>query len=84
MDHANPTTRRKLAPHNANRAARAIGRRFRTLCLTSRHVRVDDIARRFEDFRILRTRVRSENGGEYSAKRERPLWRAFLAGISGK
>jgi len=64
------------------RAARAIGKRVAALCQTNRHTLIHDLEARFADFRELRSRVRGEDG--YAGPRERPLWRAFLAGIAGR
>jgi len=58
-----------------------LGKRFRTTA-RRKHPIVADLENIFQGFRQLRDASRDE--GNYNGRVERPLWAAFLRGISGR
>lgn len=64
-------------------AAHELGCEFRAACISQAHERVSATMEfNFSRFREIRYGVRhTEGNGTYNGALERPLWRAFLAGI---
>lgn len=65
--------------------ALALGVKWRAACLSDHHETIaSTLEPTFGAFRLIRHAVRNTDpnaAGYYDAVRERPLWRAFLAGI---